>query len=65
MLMLFYSIKLRNQTTLQGTPEFQKGSSYNDTTLQQKIKKKLKIIIYYKKKWVDQLWNWLRGLIAS
>lgn len=50
MLMLFYSIKLRNQTTLQGTPEFQKGSSYNDTTLQQKIKKKLKIIIYYKKK---------------
>lgn len=50
MLMLFYSIKLRNQTTLQGTPEFQKGSSYNETTLQQKLKKKLKIIIYYKKK---------------
>lgn len=50
MLMLFYSIKLRNQTTLQGTPEFQKGSSYKDTTLQQKIKKKLKIIIYYKTK---------------
>lgn len=60
--MLFYSIKLRNQTTLQGnpefifffgkqgTPEFQKGSSYKDTTLQQKIKNKLKIIVYYKKK---------------
>jgi hypothetical protein len=50
MLMLFHSIKLRNQATLQGTPEFQKGSSYKDKTLQQKIKKKLKIIIYYKKK---------------